>query len=515
MDQTQGAGGTSMQQQDAGEQLWRILAKLNYDGQQSCVTQASFSSPNFELVCDILHWLATLVDRISIGRVQKPSREDLTLTNTPKGHELVGNDNNNNGTRRAIRLRYLNQVASLIKCQLGICVDQAALYRADATSWPELLKIALIVEQAALKFLASKGSRSELTNQVELAKQQRATTIGEIIKLLQLPTRHNSTDVQLLQQNPETVSTRYANDTKLELEWRKFKLKLERYLLSAGLDSPDLSAKLELDASRNQKRRLDVIERKLEWSTIETLLRQTAELLSRQVKLEILPANESLRKDLIELDAKLQRKQAELSELEMKLSDAYLELQMQRLAPDQLDKQEQLYKQYESVYASYVTNWRNFSYLDQCISQSCLVSRDQTGVADGLSSDSFEDNDDFEYARENLTADTLLLAAATSDAGFRNNRTSGGATATILHANNRAATSRSLRVAAATAASQRPNGFELEDLLSEFVTPASDQVATVAGDVRESESGDDDASMSEDDNHDDDDDRGYSGSDQA
>lgn len=296
---------------DASE-LCKIIASLNYDGQQTLVTPQSFAEPNFILVYDLLLWFA----RILVG---KP--DDLSLS----AYSIVDNDNKKAITdyTESVVLESLVNLARLFHSQLGIRLNLTQLYTADTGCCGELLRIAKPIHEAVELFVKKKCKFVDAAKMVQTNRAKMEATLALL-----------KDEVDRAQDKRDLLAS--ISELTEELE----------NLLD---DEPAFS-----------EERLRVIDRRLELADIEQVLRNDHEGIIERTS-ELAKENEELCKDLERLDERLRSKEIELDESVERLNDLLVE------APQYLEQYERLYKEYESFYETYVSKYRSLAYLRSCV----------------------------------------------------------------------------------------------------------------------------------------------------
>lgn len=279
-------------------ELCEILTDLNYDSQRTLLKPELFSKPNFHLVHRILLWLARIVssdDGFNQYKSNALSETDVIVS--------------------------LTDLGKLFHTELGLRLDLIALYKADYSSCPELLKVARPIYEAA-QILVSSGERNfDCSRDKDLQKQ-----IVEHIEK-----SHGQTEDQRRQI--------YSNACNLASEIEKMLVK---------------------EKDQFEKERIQKIERKYDTSEIGQILdRAKVEMIGESERLA--KSNSDLEKDCANLNDKLSTKEAEIDAVEEKLRKLSME------TPNYGSEYEELRKEYEQAYDDNVAKHCNCVYLESCI----------------------------------------------------------------------------------------------------------------------------------------------------
>lgn len=291
------------------QEVCKILAALNFDGQRTHVMPETFLRPNFAIVCEILKWFAKILDPSIADRepiLNIPS-ESMCSSEVPD----------------ASRVAFLVTLGKRFRTLLGVYLNLVSLYRADMTCCPELLKLARPI------YKATKLAVEEKTN---------------------------------LNKDPNWFSKEFERKRQLLKETLDY-VRQENNLKNLSIKVSQLASEVEVLLNNEDKfneERLKVIDRGLELDKIANILRNSYEGIVDKTK-ELIMTNDELEKDLVGLDEKLAGKEAEISEAKSKLNELLVQ------SPTYASQYEKLRKDYDSVYYEYVSSYRNLVYLRSCI----------------------------------------------------------------------------------------------------------------------------------------------------
>lgn len=300
-------------------ELCRVLAALNYDGQQTIVSPESFSKPNFNLVCDILAWMAAIVqDDQDYYRPLADGGSSTRMTEQPETE----------------RINYLVQMGKLFRRKLAVELNLVNLYRADNLSCRELGKVANFIYRAAK--LAVQTSPQATSSILEKSRLERAATIEQLTSLLREADQGGTGQLDNLASLSEVL---------LQDELAKF-----------------------------NDDRLKVMDRSLELREIEKLLQGGQAGVIERTK-ELARTNQVLEEDLRRLDKRLELKELELETSKGKLDNLLIQ------SPVYLDQYERLRANYEQQYKAYVSKFRNLSYLKACVYGQKPVGSTRDGIS--------------------------------------------------------------------------------------------------------------------------------------
>lgn len=291
------------------EDLCKILASLNYDGQQTILTPELFSKPNFNLICDILNWFVRIVQTYDNNSNEIGSflikTYSINMIEQPE----------------EIRVAYLTNVGKLFYSTLGIKLNLVNLYRADNFSCRELLKIGEFVHKAAKYSL----DMNEVDNKLLIDKliKERSLLMEQLYSIID---------------NSENGNDVYSDITQL---------------------STDLDNLLNSEENFNEER-LKVMDRPYELKKIQSVLKSVQVSIVDKTK-EFADSNEELKKDLERLDGRLELKELELEKVKNRLNDLMIQ------HPAYYDQYEKLHDLYVKSYEAYVSKYRNYMYLKSCV----------------------------------------------------------------------------------------------------------------------------------------------------
>lgn len=327
--------------------MCRIIAALNYDGQQTLVTPQSFAKPNFTLVYDLLLWFA----RILVGKPDDLSTVAYSIEDDSKkaARELS----------ESIAVESLINLGRLFYSRLGIQVNLVQLYRADTGCCVELLRIAKPIYEAVESFVNEPPKSMDLGLLTKTLAKNRAEMEATLIKL----NDHIGND----QAGKRDLTARISDQAR------------------------QLETLLENEQKFSEERQR-VIDKSLQLADIERILMANREGIIKQTE-ELARSNEELRKDLIRVDERLKAKEVEVDHSIERLNDLLME------APQYLKQYEKLYKDYETSYDAYVSKHRNLEYL-----KSCVYSPEDNN--DSLFTDGYDD-DRFGYQLDEAAANPL------------------------------------------------------------------------------------------------------------
>lgn len=304
----------SMPSDEKTVELCRIVAALNYDGQQTLVTPQSFVKPNFTLVYDLLKWFA----RILVGRP-----DDLSLS----AYSIEDHDRKLvTDMAESTTVDSLINLGRLFHSKLGVHLNLVQLYRADASCCVELWKVAKPIHEAVESFVNDKFKYADSSSMTKMLESVRAEMDATLVVL-----------------RDEISKSPGKRD------------------LAASISG--LAEKLEilLDNEPNfNEQRQRVIDRRVELANIEQVLQTNHGCIIERTK-ELAKSNEELCKDLVRLDERLRAKEMEVDSSIERLNDLLVE------SPQYLSQYEQLYKDYETSYEAYVSKYRNLNYLESCV----------------------------------------------------------------------------------------------------------------------------------------------------
>lgn len=295
-------------------ELCRILASLNYDGQQTLVTPESFVKPNFELVSDILIWVA---------RILVEDQEEVNLIS--KELEVARHS-------ETYQVAFLLSISKLLYSKLQLQLDLVPLYKADSECCPELLKIAEPIYRATHMVVNKKFNNECLPNSCR--PEPNFTTLKQISSLLE----------------------KDGNISELALSIKPV--------------SEDLDSLLNNEIKFNEER-TTVIDRRLEIVDIGTVLRSAHSGIVEKTK-KLAQANEEFESDLVRLDERLAQKETEVQGAKDRLNDLLVQ------SPAYVDSYQKLLTNYHKAYETYVSKYRNLCYLKSCVYPSDSNSNDVT-----------------------------------------------------------------------------------------------------------------------------------------
>lgn len=373
-----------MSQIFAARDLCKMLAALNY---RRDVTVESFKRPNFELVADILLWLAEIVEEALPNSVV-----ELAPFLKPQIDKLQASNNNNNklndnfANSKSMRIAFLQAIGKLFKTELKVSLDLQKLYRADLSSCNELQKVLVIVYKSSLLALNQVDSKSALLSSFDSA----LITVDTALELFSIGDKQE-------EQSFEFIADKLASYVK------------------------NLCSLLDKE-SESSDERTKAIDRRLDLAPISSLLLEARdELTAMSSDLQVAETN--LQSDLQRLNSRCQDKEAEVIQAQERLEDLLLE------APAYVAKYDELHKQYEDAYEQYVTRFRCLSYLSEQVYLNCINCDDKLSVkykADSLqretklkhynNNNSYEEDDDLETTGPARLAESLAAASDEADA---------------------------------------------------------------------------------------------------
>lgn len=471
--------------------LFYILAALNFDGQETQVSEESLATSDFELVSKILSWFVRILDDESeLGPPGDTSSQEEEI-------------------------QFLIEVGRFFIEELGIKLNLIALYEADINSVPELLKIAQPIYEAAeiavsAKLAGDDGKISsrleESSKQVEIARKQ---LINDLLFLNSISqSREQGAGVETREKNNQDHKVGVEDDAKVEKDYEPGRgggsksnssIALQMQAPPDDVDDGDeadqltrklaaLASDLELLLSQEERlarERLGLMDRNYDLDQIRQVLSDSFEDILSKTK-ELNSVNKGLELDLLRLDERLQSKESEIEESKQRLSELLVE------SPSYYKEHERLRAIYEEIYDGWVARYRCFTYLKWSVYSSeskpdAERSSARQGLLDGTAKprDELKRRDQLELAEDagrppaprELSATVGPARLLESLAGASNPRSasdSGAASATATGGAGltRAATE---ELEAGSAAGRRSryegdkSGLELEVLLNEFV----------------------------------------------
>ena len=334
------------EQKNEAIELCNILAALNF--KHSMVVPETFARPNFPLVCEILKWFSRIIEPSLLEREPHLAIESDKVCLAE--------------TSEASRVNFLTTLAKLFCNELDISLNLVALYKADLECCPELLKMARPIYKAAELVAGWMGGLGKRVEPVGNDGSKLSEALDFIdpeggIKKLCDTLHHLTSEMEVL----------LGSEDKFNAE------------------------------------RLRVIDRRMELAEVESVLASSMDGIKSRTD-ELMRANEELEKDLEHLDEKLAAKEGEISVARGCLGDLLVQ------SPAYARQYDQLKREYEQVYDQYVSNYRNLSYLKECL-YSDEVDEAEDEDFDGLNQ-LVEPNHLESKPRDELSASALAGAVA-------------------------------------------------------------------------------------------------------